>query len=49
MRFRLKLWLFELEVESEQVSIIDVVAAMFNALQPVQQIMLVGEDEPEEP
>jgi hypothetical protein len=54
MKFRLKFWVFELDIETPepaQVSTIDVVSAVFSAIanQPVvHQIELVTEDDPED-
>ncbi|MFD6400806.1 hypothetical protein [Nocardia sp. NPDC060249] len=53
MRFRLKLLWFELEIDTPepvQVSSTDLIAALWSAIaqNPVQQYMLVSEDDPEE-
>lgn len=54
MKFRLKLWLFELEMETPepvQVSTMDVVSAVFSAManQPVvHQIELIADDTDEQ-
>lgn len=53
MKFRLKLWVFELDIETPepvQVAPTDLVTALWSAISanPMQPIMLVSEDEIEE-
>lgn len=53
MKFRLKLWVFELDIQTPepvQVSPTDLVTALWSAIaqNPVQSIVLVPEDEAEE-
>lgn len=53
MKFRLKLWVFELDIETPepvQVTSTDLVTALWSAISshPMQPIVLVSEDETEE-